>query len=266
MPIPVSDRKVYAQNPIRECICQFRFHDILKIVAETPVEFQEQVRTDYPVYRDASTSVVFEGHPNIPEAVKAAIVRQLPTEKNYQFLTEDFKHRLILDHRSLTLSTSKYTTWEPFSKRVEEAEKALRGVYNPARYTRLGLRYINCIVRSELGLEMVPWKELIKPQFAGLMATEVAQEVASSKSEVQLNLGPESATARVIYGLQEVKTKSKRDELGFLFDVDFSTMQLGKADTGDFRQFLDRVHGLAGCLFRWAISERLEDALCDRLQ
>jgi uncharacterized protein (TIGR04255 family) len=49
MQFPDYERVIYERNPLNEVLCQLRFPSILKVTSQQPVEFQEVIRTDYPI-------------------------------------------------------------------------------------------------------------------------------------------------------------------------------------------------------------------------
>ena len=68
-----------------------------------------------------------------------------------------------------TFHTLKYEQWEDMMRRFEQPLKVFSEVYDQSYFERVGLRYVDAIKRSELGLEGVEWKELIKPHLLGLI-------------------------------------------------------------------------------------------------
>ncbi len=52
MPFPEVQRVIYRKNPLEQVICQFRFPAILRIDTETPADFQERIRNDFPQFAE----------------------------------------------------------------------------------------------------------------------------------------------------------------------------------------------------------------------
>ncbi len=46
--LSMEPRCRYGKSPLGEVICQLRFPEILSISAKLPVEFQEEIRGEYP--------------------------------------------------------------------------------------------------------------------------------------------------------------------------------------------------------------------------
>lgn len=49
MKLPEFDRVIYEYNPLFEVVCQLTFPPILKISHQEPVEFQDEIRFQYPL-------------------------------------------------------------------------------------------------------------------------------------------------------------------------------------------------------------------------
>ena len=141
---------------------------------------------------------------------------------------------------------------------MEQAEKALREVYEPAFYSRVGLRYVDTIVREDLGLAGVSWHKLIKPYFAGLFSsTELGANLQESKSETLVQLdGAENSFVKIRHGFI---TLEGSDRTAFLLDADFSVQ--GRLSSDDAYESLAVFNRLARDLFRWSITAELEEAL-----
>ena len=175
-----DERVIYAKRQLVEVICQLRFPEILKIDVSEPADFQERIRRDYPQYEKKIEQLP-------PQMVNGKPVPQ-GTVNNYQFISEDSQWKVSLTKGFVALSTHGYLRWEEFAKRLDRVLAALIQLYQPAYFTRVGLRYINAIDRAALGLEDCLWRELIQPGYLALLADEDAQESAFSKCELSASL------------------------------------------------------------------------------
>ena len=138
-------RQIFKRRQLLEVICQLRFPDILKIESTDPAEFQDRIRGEYPQYQKKVEQLP-------PQIVNGKPVPQ-GTVNNYQFISEDSQWKVSLTKGFVALSTHGYLRWEEFAKRLDRALAALIQLYQPAYFTRVGLRYINAIDRAALGLE-----------------------------------------------------------------------------------------------------------------
>ena len=139
-----EERCIYGRNMLLEVICQLRFPDILKIEAQEPYAFQDAIRGEYPQYQKKVEQLP-------PQIVNGKPVPQ-GTVNNYQFISEDSQWKVSLTKNFIALSTNAYTRWEEFAKRLDRILAAFIQAYQPAYFSRVGLRYINAFRREELEL------------------------------------------------------------------------------------------------------------------
>ena len=168
-------RKFYRRSPLIEVICQLRFPDILKIEAHEPADFQDAIRQVYPQYAKRIEQLP-------PQNAGGKMVEQ-GTVNNYQFISADGGWKVSLTKGFIALSTTRYTRWEEFAKRLDVVLAAFIKIYQPAYFTRVGLRYMNAVNKAALGFAETPWHELIAPGYLGLMADEDARRQVFIKCE-----------------------------------------------------------------------------------
>jgi uncharacterized protein (TIGR04255 family) len=171
-PFPDTPRIKYASNPLVEVICQVRFPPVLKIAAQLPDAFQERIRAIFPVYNENTS--VFAGL-ELPAELLQMVRSTMPPgfqKGPSAFTTEDGIWTLTLAKDFLALSTKNYERWDDFWQHLAPALAALQDVYTPVAYTRTGLRYRDVIRRSMLGLQGVPWRELLGHELAGELRDE----------------------------------------------------------------------------------------------
>lgn len=248
-----EDRCYYARHQLIEVICQLRFPTILRIENQSPFEFQELIRADYPNY-----SVKEERQAPQPGG-------QSTTTKNHQFISLDGGWKVNLTKEFVSLSSHRYTRWEEFAKRLDRILANLIGVYHPACFTRIGLRYINAFNPRLLELEGTPWRELITPGYLGLMADEDAPENAFQKNEQNINVAlPGGSRANIKSGkgmLRKVnnQTRQAADEPVYMLDID--VYMEGNNELSHVAPALNIVHSNADSIFRGAITDTLHEAM-----
>src|SRR5216684_5262493 len=159
-PLPESERVIYAHNPLELVICQLRFPAILKISSGPPADFQESLRKYYPLFREIPPIDIATG---FPSELVSLIGNLLPNQgsKTYEFSTQDNNLQVTLTQESLALTCKNYVRWEDFRESVLSALGPLLRIYEPSFFTRIGLRYRDVIMRSQLGLDDVPWGDLL---------------------------------------------------------------------------------------------------------
>lgn len=247
----------YGAHQLAEVICQLRFPEILSIEANAPVEFQEAIRADFPQFLCRQETPA----PRITGAPGNMTLQNQPAVINYQFASADGIWRVNLTGKFISLSCSQYTTWEDFAGKLDKPLAAFIQVYKPAYFERVGLRYLNFISRSQLGLEGVPFSELIAPCYLGPLAEEDVAESASTRCSVDAELGIRGGCRVKLHaGPGLVKRGGQEDkEVKFIFDQDL--FMPGKLQLNLVAGALQTLHSQADSIFRGAITERLHAAM-----
>jgi len=258
MLFPESERVLYEKNPLVEVICQFRFPTILRIREGQLADFQDIIRKDYPVYSEQEPS--FAVPPQMPKEF-AAIIEQMKTPPglaSYRFSTRDSQRFISLRDEFMALAETNYEKWDSFREEIVKAESALKRVYEPAFYSRVGLRYRDIISRSSLGLTNVGWQDLLKTHIiAELGDEEVSDAVLRIQTRVIIKI-PDIPNGQIVLNHGLITPNGSGEECYFI-DADFSVE--GKEGVSEPFEILGRFNRLAGRLFRWAITERLHSAM-----
>lgn len=200
MPLPKVKRVLYNKNPLERVICQLRFPPILKIDSELPSNFQEAIREIFPSYQQKveilQEITQIKGR-NSPQELRQEI-KKSTTIKNHNFATDDGIWQLNLTRTFLSITTTKYTKWEEFIKKIEKPIKALIESYNPPFFTRIGLRYVDIFDRTILGLDGIDWPDLISPNFLGLKSSPIKDDIVSCESKYEMKLDDEKSKLRIV--------------------------------------------------------------------
>ena len=256
MPFPKSDREVYERNPLKEVICQLRFPTILQVTAEPPAQFQNSIRSSYPLYSEENAA---SGLPKEVAGIIAglALPNGLP-QPTHKFLTDDESRLISLSQDSIAVSEKKYQRWQCFREETELAESAFRNIYHPSFYSRIGLRYRDILDREELGLKGCPWAELLNLSFIGeLGALDISDEIKEIRTQSLVSLPDvHNGFVSIQHGL--TRTSDNGREV-YVIDADFYTQERSELDHAF--KILDAFNKWAGRLFRWAITGTLRNAL-----
>lgn len=259
MPFPDAKRVIYQKNPLERVICQLRFPPILKIETEVPAKFQEDIREEFPGFKEKQETVMPILKGIQPEASIGALQQLVPSSsKNYEFTSDDGFWHVNLTRTFLALTCTKYERRSLFQQKLALPLQSLIEVYKPAHFVRVGLRYVDVIKRSVLGLEGVEWKELLQPHILGLLGAPngVSQEIQNLEAIYQVRLEDGSSMVRIIIGL--VDWPEKNEEC-FKIDTDF--FNNGKIAISDVISSLDYFHIRASRLIQWLITEKLHAAM-----
>lgn len=250
-------RCLYENNQLAEVICQLRYPEILAVGANQPVDFQEAIRGEYPRYsvRNEVVSPKISGTPGDLQVEKAQ------SKVNYQFVSQDGVWRVNLTNNFLSLTCSRYTSWEEFAKKLDLPLVALIRVYKPAFFERIGLRYMNFFSRKELSLEDVPYSELFTPPYLGLLADDELQEKALNRNGVDAELlTPGGCRVKLHAGPGLVTRNGQKDpEPKFILDMDL--YMGGNIPVNHSANALETIHAQAFPIFRDAITRKLHEAM-----
>jgi uncharacterized protein (TIGR04255 family) len=157
---------------------------------------------------------------------------------------------------ALAVTTCRYTKWEDFRENLALALGALIGDYKPAFFTRVGLRYQNLIMRSDLGLDGVPWSQLLEPSIAGELALpNWEQHVQEFRNIIRCNL-PTGGAFLLQHGYGN---RSGSSEQGYIIDFDFYND--AKTEVNDGLTAANMLNRHSGSAFRACISKTLHDKL-----
>lgn len=251
------ERYTYARSPLIETICQLRFPDILSIGAKEPAEFQEAVRRQYPRYAARTEQPAPRlANPGTPQQR----LEQPPAVQNYNFISEDGRWKLNLTRSFIALSTVGYTRWEDFAQRLDKPLAQFLQIYQPAPFTRVGLRYVNAFSRRALGLEGQGWNDLLEPPFLGPLDEEDIVEQATTKCTVELETGFVDGVRMKLHAGPGLLGGGKKDpEPKFILDGDFSVT--GSLPPDRVPEKLEAMHQYAVRLFLGSMTHTLFTAL-----
>lgn len=260
MPFPITDRVHFNKNPLDKVICQLRFPTLLRIEEESPVDFQEKIRDLFPEFKEEiEFSIQFPEEDiikNIPSKELLTSLTRIVTNKKYVFQSKDKNWEISLTNNFIALTTDAYTKWEEFKSNLCPALTALNEIYKIAYYSRIGLRYLDAINRSSLGLDSTRWSELLNPLIAGIYSSDSIEENEINGTESQTDIKLDQGTLRLRSGLaKSVAT----NEFAFLIDSDFFTLE--KLELDDAISRLDYFNKQSRYLFRWCITEKLYKAM-----
>lgn len=250
MEFPEAERVIYSKNPLAEVACQIRYPRILALDERIPAEFQSKLGKSYPFVETR-------------EVVQFGIALNsdfTPSKRvHYEFTTEDRAYTITLSSEHISIATRKYERWETFSYHINSALEALTQSYSVPLFTRVGLRYVDIISRSRLGLEHARWGNLIRTSALGLLSED--EMPISSVAELSLATlvsldGGGKATIRTGLG----KTEDTSDETVFIVDSDFFEENALKG-AADAIAVCTRFNRSAGRAFRWIIRDELHNAL-----
>ncbi|WP_352401598.1 TIGR04255 family protein [Synergistes jonesii] len=220
MLIEKNDKRQYQNTPLDLVVCQLNFPTILSVSASSPNIFQDKIREDYPLYQSqqiSSFGVTFD-------LSTQQVVPPQPQQSStlHQFFTLDRNYILSLSNNDIKLETTKYSNWEDYISRFEKIISIFEGIYRPAVYTRIGLRYINIIKKDKFNYG---WKDMISPSFLGVLGDDDIpkedMEISFYSTKIPFEYNGNTCQVDIKTGLG----KENGMDLVFLIDCDYSFSQ-----------------------------------------
>ena len=254
-----EERCIYQNNQLAEVVCQLRFPTILSVGANDPVAFQDAIRQVFPRYARRQDAIP-------PKVINAPVqpprVEPQKPVVNHQFVTADGLYRINLTQNFISLSCGKYSCWEDFARMMDRPLASFIEIYKPAYFERVGLRYLNAISRRDLDLEGTPWRELLEPQYLGLLVSEDVPEQAFSRCSQDVEAAiPGGCRMKLHVGPGMIKrgNDASDKEVKLIFDLD--VYMGGNIPINMAAGAMQTVHAQAGSIFRDAITDTLHDAM-----
>jgi uncharacterized protein (TIGR04255 family) len=247
-------RSIYRRNPLAEVIAAVKFPRQLTLDEQLPVQFQEEIKRDFPLLR-LKNAILF---PMIAVGENAAAAKQAQVAtKVFEFLSEDQKYQVTVLPDTLALTTTAYTRWEDFHTRFTRVLKSFHDLYQLPLYTRVGLRYKDIIDRASLGMANVPWDRLVNPDLLRSFTFfgRDLEDHPSFTASVVVEL--DAAQMRVNYGFVE----DERKNVAFLIDTDCYVDPAKIREPADVGSALEGVHKYSSLAFSACISDELHAAL-----
>ncbi len=249
---PDYQRVIYTNNPLAEVLCELRFSKPIRAIEGSAHDkFVSALFGEFPHVANLDP-------PGMPEeevqaAFRAQIIATLGGQQ-LQLLSADALWRVLLHEDYLVFSTRHYERWEGFEARLMRVLNACFDAF-PGEVAGVSLRYVDVIVPSQLD-EAVSFELLIKRELLGVLSEPAFLERAS-QSRQQLDLRVDERTSLSLrHGLTALS-----DEQTLAYVIDFQFDEELPDGAGDLQAALTRLHGWSGRAFRWAITERLHEAL-----
>lgn len=253
-------RCIYRKNQLAEVICQLRFPEILTIETTIPAQFQEAIREVFPRYDLRKEAPA----PKVTGAPGNLRMEKQPEKNNYQFVSADGVWRVNLTSTFISLACCRYTCWEDFAAMLDKPLAAFIQIYRPAFFERIGLRYLNFLSRKALALDGIPFRELIRPQYLGLLADEQVQEGATTRNSMDAELAIRGGCRAKIHAGPGMVTRNGQTDQEIKFVLDLDLYMAGNMAVNLSAGVLQTLHGQAFPIFRGAITDTLHEALDPR--
>ena len=239
---------------------------MLQLQSEPPHKFQDAIASRFPrtnVEHVASLQLLVGATGlQTPQSTETANIPAI-----YHFSSEDSTRKLSVSADFFAFSCTKYKKWEAFRDEFTELFGLFNATYANTALRRVGLRYKDLIEREAVGLAGVPWKDLLNPIVAGVLASEEFFEAPlqpDDESRVQQAFQTALALDDCDVILQSALLRSGEavPRHAFLIDTDFfHDSQSRPLSREGLHGILELLHNSADALFRACLKTRLHDAL-----
>jgi len=255
---PHSERVEYGHNPLKQVVCQLRFPTYLPIGEHRPTAFQERLYADFPKLEERAVQRVELPPLEALSLMGPGAFQGLATTREYTFANSDERWRVGLTDSFVALSTTEYRRWDAFKSKLTAVLAALTSAYPIPFFTRVGLRYVDVIDRSALGLRRKSWAKLLARHILGELSNGLVERAAlSARRELVLEL-PAGGLVRVVHGFQGAGRGAARTA-PYVLDADFYAE--GSFGAEEALASCDRFREEAGNAFRWWTTSTLREAL-----
>jgi uncharacterized protein (TIGR04255 family) len=261
VPLDLSDldTSVLVRSPLTSVICQIRFnHSPRASDAQIASDFYEALggKTGrYPKLEQiAETAINVSVGPNVP----AAVAQQAPVS-GWRMSSADGQHVVSLLPTSIALEATTYEGWDQdFGPRLDEMLDCVERLVEPVFEQRVGLRYINQVVETEVRAPE-GWREWIDAQLLGLITNdEIGPMVVFARQQAILQLDEE---ARCTWNHGFVPDPDREGTLAYLLDYDIAREGMRPFDRHQIRNTLNLFNCYALRLFQLSTTPALRERL-----
>lgn len=246
-------RVIYEKNPLIEVVLQIQFPTNLIISNNDPVEFQQEISTMFPNYQPEiqnQQEITFN-----PINTEMQPVFKNRNSKNHTFITREGHSKITLTNSAISISTLKYTKWEDFFPVFKKVVEVFVKIYRPQFFERIGLRYIDAYKREELGLEGIPWSQLIKQPWIGVLSEFDETKTVLSTLDTEYKLD-DSTRLKIHSGLGQLNNYTKSV---FIIDSDF--INISNISITDWVSISETLHNHSDDFYQGTITDILKEKL-----
>jgi len=240
-------------SPLVEVICQARFPPILRIATEEPSEFQEQIRSTFPLVELEHAFFV-----RIPGPGAKGSPAAEPQTRTYRFRTVDGHTAISLATDFFALSTDHYSHWEAFARLLSLTHEAVQHVYRPSYATRIGLRYVNRLSPVNTGCgTAAELFDILRPELTQQSRSEAWSDPIEMRGRLVLTSDEAKLTLGTGYGVEEGQP---------FFLLDFDYFEEGQLDLNELVDRCSRYNDVIYRAFRWCVRDEKLDVFRPRMK
>ena len=244
----------YAQPPIVEAICEFRFTADQEWDLTVPGLVYGEIKDEFPVKRTRENYEVGLAKPKTDEE---PLGFRGQVSQWMQCVREDESALIQVGPHLLTVNqVGAYPGWPDVSAMIARGLEAYRTVATPKSLQRIGLRYINRLEFPETASEEI---QISRYLHVGPRIPEgLPTAIASWAQKVEIPY-PEKN------GMLALQTGSLREEKHFfMLDLDFRTLDAGEMTIDDALTWVDGAHAVVEDSFEACITDDTRELFVEK--
>ena len=253
---------MYEKNPIIEVLAQVRFDRLDALMAGPSVMlkalFNECGFLTETTEQSASIQINFGSSTEQPSPPF------IPVPPVFHYVAADEQSKLSVCADFVAVSCNKYVDWTQFKSRLIPVFTSFAEMNPHLNVIRIGLRYRDLIERENLGLQGVPWGELLAPIICGVFGAQdffeddaiKEQAVEQQVSQVLLNFGE----SKLLLQSALLRSTDELSTQAVLIDSDFYCELPEKMVASMVEKVIDSLHENADAVFRRCIKDKLHVA------
>lgn len=233
----------YANPPLIEAVCEFRFTVDTPWDLTIPGLFYEQVKDTFGQREQRMVQEVelTQG----PDGLQ----QQIRTSERIVLFTQDKKILVQLGPRLLVVNALKpYPTWQGFKSHIEMAWTGLQAVLDVSGLQRIGLRYINRIELPPQPAQLAAYFE-----FYPYVGPHLPQQMASFIVGGEFFYSEGRDRSRV----QLTSALDSEEKRAFMLDIDYYLSRPGAVEISHALEWVEKAHTQIEETFEGCISDSL---------
>lgn len=236
--LPEPSTATLARAPLEQVIWQVR-HELRALEVPTVIKVRDALQESYPTIEQASVTEITVVGPGGQSSGNEARI-------GWRLRSDDQLWTLVLMPDFFAVECTGYTTWTNFRARAENFAEAVVEFVQPALVQRIGLRYVDRLVRRGTG-RPGQWRGLVDPAILSFADDDVVfdeVQVVQTLNQIQTNEGL-AATLRTSCAPDSVASG-----YSMLIDTDCYDGRSRAFDLGSIRDTTNALHVINLKLFQ----------------
>lgn len=242
-------RRIYANPPLLEVVCEFKFPAESNWDITIPGLLYEALKNEFPIKKkDTIGELVIQKLPN------GQFQQIINSRERISFRTVDEKTTVNVAPFTLSIHQFKpYSRWEDFKHCIDNAFNALEKSMTITSFERIGLRYVNSITISPAKVDLEEFFNF-RP-FIGPALPQELKELNNftTNCAVQYEGGKNICNLRLA-----TQASPLPNNASFILDIDYFLNQPKTINVADVDNWLNKAHATCNILFEGCTTDKLK--------